>query len=84
MCPVGVVVRRYRDLLSLLLLYLLFLAAASLLFFFFLTFFVLVRRKRRRRKKKKNAKSRYITLRGAYENCAITTNLYTQSIANQP
>ena len=37
-----------------------------------------------RRKKKKNAKSRFLTSRGAYINLRYIAMLYTHSIENQP
>ena len=37
----------------------------------------------RRRRKKKNAKSRFLTLQGAYVNYATIAMLYTHSIGNQ-
>ena len=43
-----------------------------------------VERRRRRIRRKKNAKSRFLTSRGAYVNCAIIAMLYTHSIGNQP
>ena len=39
---------------------------------------------RRKRRRKKNAKLRFLTLCGAYLNCAIIAVLYTNSIGNQP
>ena len=41
-------------------------------------------KRRIRRRKKKNAKSRFFTSHGAYENCAIIAMLYTHSIGNHP
>ena len=81
----GVVVRRYIDILTIIINFpystciSFFLAAASLrLCSFFKCVFGLVRIRIRSRN------GDFFTLRGAHLNCAIMTTLYTHSIGNQP
>ena len=83
----GVVVRRYIDILTIIINFPYstcissFLAAASLLLWSFLKcFFGLVRFKN----KNKKPKWRFFTSSGAHLNCAIMAMLYTHSIGNQP
>ena len=80
---VGVVVRRYIDILTIIINFpystcisSFFAAAASLLLCSFLKCFFGL--------KNKKPKWRYLTSRGAHLNCAIMAMLYTHSIGNQP
>ena len=81
---VGVVIRRYIDILIIIINFLYsicirsFLAAASLLLCSFLNVFSVFKNKN------KKPKWRYLTSRGAHVNCAIMAMLYTHPIGNQP
>ena len=81
---VGVVIRRYIDILIIIinfptpLVLGLFLAAASLLLCSFLNVFSVFKNKN------KKPKWRFLTSRGAHVNCAIMAMLYTHPIGNQP
>ena len=82
----GVVVRRYIDILTKLLIFptplvlALFLASASILLCSFFKCFSVFKNKN----KNKKPKWRFLTSRGAHRNCAIMAMLYTHSIGNQP
>ena len=84
MCLVGVVVRKYIDILTLINNFPYsscissFFAAASLLLVHFLNVFSVFKNKN------KKPKWRFVTSRGAHINCAIMAMLYTHSIGNQP
>ena len=85
---VGVVIRRYIDILKIIInfpystcIIRSFFTAASLLLFSFLKcFFGLVRIRIRIR----NRNGDFLTSRGAHVNCAIMAMLYTHAIGNQP
>ena len=81
---VGVVIRRYIDILIIIINFPYstcirsFLAEASLLLCSFLNVFSVFKNKN------KKPKWRFFTSRGAYVNCAIMAMLYTHAIGNQP
>ena len=91
---VGVIIRRYIDILIIIInfpystcirsLFVLglFLAAASLLLCSFLNVFSVFKNKNKNKNKK--PKWRFLTSRGAHVNCAIMAMLYTHAIGNQP
>ena len=87
---VGVVVRRYIDILIIIINFPYstcirsFLAAASLLLCSFLKCFFSLKNKYKNKNKNKKPKWRFLTSRGAHVNCAIMAMLYTHAIGNQP
>ena len=87
---VGVVIRRYIDILIIIINFPYstcirsFLAAASLLLCSFLNVFSVFKNKNKNKNKNKKPKWRFLTSRGAHVNCAIMAMLYTHPIGNQP
>ena len=87
---VGVVIRRYIDILIIIINFphstciRSFLAAASLLLCSFLNVFSVFKNKNKNKNKNKKPKWPFLTSRGAHVNCAIMAMLYTHTIGNQP
>ena len=85
---VGVVIRRYIDILIIIINFPYstcirsFLAAASLLLCSILNVFSVFKNKNKNKNKK--PKWRFLTSRGAHVNCAIMAMLYIHNIGNQP
>ena len=87
---VGVVIRRYKEILIIIINFPYstcirsFLGSSILTFLFILKCFFGLKNKNKNKNKNKKPKWRFLTSRGAHVNCAIMAMLYTQPIGNQP